>query len=105
MDWKGTGILPQHGLDDEFKGEEHFQSLVPQVVCGLCGCGETIGSEKAGRMLSCQACRKQMHRKCTKRWGEHRGDWFCILCQDMRISLNSCKVLMVDIVSKNLFLC
>lgn len=62
------------GPEDELGGVEHFESLVPQVVCGLCGCGEAIGSDKAGRMLSCQACRKQYHRKCTKHWAEHRGE-------------------------------
>lgn len=64
--------MPMRG--EESGGVEHFESLVPQVVCGLCGCGEAIGSDKAGRMLSCQACRKQYHRKCTKHWAEHRGE-------------------------------
>jgi len=59
---------------EEAGGVEHFDSLVLQIVCGLCGCGEAVGSDKAGRMLSCQKCRKQYHRKCTKHWAEHRGE-------------------------------
>lgn len=85
-DRERAGMSVRGGPDEELGGVEHFESLVPQVVCGLCGFGEAIGSDKAGRMLSCQACRKQYHRKCTKHWAEHRdlfnwASWTCGSCR------------------------
>ena len=73
-DRERAGMSVRGVAEEELGGVDRFESLVPQVVCGLCGCGEAIGSDKAGRMLSCQACRKQYHRKCTKHWAEHRGE-------------------------------
>ncbi|XP_024383481.1 uncharacterized protein [Physcomitrium patens] len=93
-DRERAGMPVRGGSDEEFNEEGHFESLFPQVVCGLCGCGEAIGSDKAGRMLSCQACRKQYHRKCTKYWAEHRdlfnwASWMCGSCRVCEVCLRS----------------
>ncbi|KAG0598525.1 hypothetical protein M758_12G081400 [Ceratodon purpureus] len=89
-DRERAGMSMRGGPDEELRGVDHLESLVPQVVCGLCGCGEAIGSDKAGRMLSCQTCRKQYHRKCIKHWADHRdlfnwASWTCGSCRTCEV--------------------
>jgi hypothetical protein len=71
--WDGVGMVSRNGSGEPLGADELTEGLMPQVTCGLCGIRETIGSAKAGRMLSCQACKKQYHRKCIKQWADYRG--------------------------------
>ncbi len=71
--WDGVGMVLRNGSGEPLGEDELTEGLMPQVTCGLCGIRETIDSAKAGRMLSCQACKKQYHRKCIKQWADYRG--------------------------------
>uniref|UniRef100_M4ECH0 RING-type domain-containing protein n=1 Tax=Brassica campestris TaxID=3711 RepID=M4ECH0_BRACM len=53
-------------------GEELTQSGV-NVTCRMCFWGESQGSERARRMLSCKSCGKKYHKNCVKSWAQHRG--------------------------------
>ncbi|KAH0921929.1 LOW QUALITY PROTEIN: hypothetical protein HID58_021947 [Brassica napus] len=52
-------------------GEELAQSGV-NVTCRMCFWGESQGSERARRMLSCKSCGKKYHKNCVKSWAQHR---------------------------------
>ncbi|KAG8650128.1 hypothetical protein MANES_07G007000v8 [Manihot esculenta] len=56
------------------------------VMCRMCFLGETEGSERARRMLSCKSCGKKYHRSCLKAWAQHRdlfhwSSWTCPSCR------------------------
>ncbi|OIT40568.1 PREDICTED: uncharacterized protein LOC109236613 [Nicotiana attenuata] len=66
-------------------GDEQGLSNV-KVMCRLCFCGESEGSEKARKMMSCKSCGKKYHRGCLKAWGQHRdlfhwSSWTCPSCR------------------------
>lgn len=44
-----------------------------KVMCRICFTGESEGSEKAMKMLSCKSCNKKYHKSCLKTLAEHRG--------------------------------
>uniref|UniRef100_A0A2P2JID7 Uncharacterized protein LOC105628719 isoform X1 n=3 Tax=Rhizophora mucronata TaxID=61149 RepID=A0A2P2JID7_RHIMU len=55
-------------------------------MCRMCFVGETEGSERARRMLSCKSCGKKYHRGCLKSWSRHRdlfhwSSWTCPSCR------------------------
>ena len=63
----------------ELQGEETREdqgSSIAKVMCRICFSGETEGSDKAGKMLSCKICDKKYHRNCLKSWAEYRGVCF-----------------------------
>ncbi|KAJ9158794.1 hypothetical protein P3X46_024341 [Hevea brasiliensis] len=56
------------------------------IMCRMCFLGETEGSERARRMLSCKSCGKKYHRSCLKAWAQHRdlfhwSSWTCPSCR------------------------
>ncbi|KDP43490.1 hypothetical protein JCGZ_16777 [Jatropha curcas] len=56
------------------------------VMCRMCFNGETEGSERARRMLSCKSCGKKYHRSCLKSWAQNRdlfhwSSWTCPSCR------------------------
>lgn len=54
--------------------EEHGQGQSnSKVLCRMCLFGETEGSERAKKMLSCKSCGKKYHRSCLKNWSQNRG--------------------------------
>lgn len=62
------------------------QGSTVKVMCRLCFSGESEGSERAMKMLSCQSCNKKYHRHCLKSWAEYRdlfhwGSWVCPSCR------------------------
>ncbi|KAF2564410.1 hypothetical protein F2Q70_00017240 [Brassica cretica] len=66
-------------------GEELAQSGV-NVMCRMCFLGESQGSERARRMLSCKICGKKYHKNCVKSWAQHRdlfhwSLWSCPSCR------------------------
>ncbi|CAK9870338.1 unnamed protein product [Sphagnum jensenii] len=88
--WDGVGMVLRNGSGEPLGEDELTEGLIPQVTCGLCGIRETIGSAKAGRMLSCQACKKQYHRKCIKQWADYRdlfnwASWVCGSCRSCEV--------------------
>ncbi|CAK9209854.1 unnamed protein product [Sphagnum troendelagicum] len=88
--WDGVGMVSRNDSGEPLGADELTEGLMPQVTCGLCGIRETIGSAKAGRMLSCQACKKQYHRKCIKQWADYRdlfnwASWVCGSCRSCEV--------------------
>ncbi|CAM6042469.1 unnamed protein product [Sphagnum compactum] len=88
--WDGVGMVLRNGSGEPLGEDELTEGLMPQVTCGLCGIRETIGSAKAGRMLSCQACKKQYHRKCIKQWADYQdlfnwASWVCGSCRSCEV--------------------
>ncbi|CAK9264595.1 unnamed protein product [Sphagnum jensenii] len=88
--WDGVGMVSRNDSGEPLGADELTKGLMPQVTCGLCGIRETIGSAKAGRMLSCQACKKQYHRKCIKQWADYRdlfnwASWVCGSCRSCEV--------------------
>ncbi|KAJ8899195.1 hypothetical protein K2173_012371 [Erythroxylum novogranatense] len=66
-------------------GEEQGQSNA-NVMCRMCFLGETEGSERARKMLSCKSCGKKYHRSCLKAWSRNRdlfhwSSWNCPSCR------------------------
>ncbi|KAG8646288.1 hypothetical protein MANES_10G140700v8 [Manihot esculenta] len=66
-------------------GEEQGLSNT-NIMCRMCFSGETEGSERARRMLSCKSCGKKYHRSCLKAWAQHRdlfhwSSWTCPSCR------------------------
>ncbi|KAK8506509.1 hypothetical protein V6N12_034236 [Hibiscus sabdariffa] len=60
------------------------------VMCHMCFLGESEGSERARRMLSCQNCCKKYHRSCLKSWVQHRdlfhwSSWTCHYCRTCEV--------------------
>ncbi|XP_038723357.1 uncharacterized protein LOC120015181 [Tripterygium wilfordii] len=56
------------------------------VMCRICFLGETEGSERAKKMLSCKSCGKKYHRSCLKAWAQNRdlfhwSSWSCPSCR------------------------
>ncbi|GMI74140.1 hypothetical protein like AT3G08020 [Hibiscus trionum] len=69
--------------------EEQGQSN-KNVMCHMCFLGESEGSERARRMLSCQNCGKKYHRNCLKSWVQHRdlfhwSSWTCHYCRTCEV--------------------
>ncbi|XP_031400521.1 uncharacterized protein LOC116210675 isoform X2 [Punica granatum] len=57
-----------------------------KVLCRMCLFGETEGSERAKKMLSCRSCGKKYHRSCLKNWSQNRdlfhwSSWTCPSCR------------------------
>ncbi|KAK4770620.1 hypothetical protein SAY87_031152 [Trapa incisa] len=57
-----------------------------KVLCRMCLFGETEGSERAKKMLSCKSCGKKYHRSCLKNWSQNRdlfhwSSWTCPSCR------------------------
>ncbi|CAF2062033.1 unnamed protein product [Brassica oleracea] len=55
-------------------------------MCRMCFLGESQGSERARRMLSCKSCGKKYHKNCVKSWAQHRdlfhwSLWSCPSCR------------------------
>jgi hypothetical protein len=93
--WDGVGMVSRNDSGEPLGADELTEGLMPQVTCGLCGIRETIGSAKAGRMLSCQACKKQYHRKCIKQWADYRdlfnwASWVCGSCRSCEVKHHDC---------------
>ncbi|KAK8933254.1 hypothetical protein KSP39_PZI015363 [Platanthera zijinensis] len=62
------------------------QGSTVKVMCRLCFSGETEGSDRAIKMLSCQSCNKKYHKRCLKSWSEYRdlfhwSSWVCPSCR------------------------
>ncbi|XP_050210004.1 uncharacterized protein LOC126660499 [Mercurialis annua] len=60
------------------------------VMCRMCFLGETEGSDRARRMLSCKSCGKKYHRSCLKSWSQNRdlfhwSSWACPSCRTCEI--------------------
>lgn len=73
------------GAVNDLAGEEQGHSNV-KVMCRLCFSGESEGSERARKMLSCKSCGKKYHRNCLKAWAQHRdlfhwSSWTCPSCR------------------------
>lgn len=73
------------GVVKDIGGEEQGLSNV-KVMCRLCFNGESEGSEKARKMLSCKSCSKKYHRSCLKAWAQNRdlfhwSSWTCPSCR------------------------
>ncbi|KAK8615075.1 hypothetical protein V6N13_068861 [Hibiscus sabdariffa] len=69
--------------------EEQGQSN-KNVMCRMCFLGESEGTERARRMLSCQNCGKKYHRSCLKSWVQHRdlfhwSSWTCHYCRTCEV--------------------
>ncbi|XP_039002984.1 uncharacterized protein LOC120129586 isoform X2 [Hibiscus syriacus] len=69
--------------------EEQGQSN-KNVMCHMCFLGESEGSERARRMLSCQNCDKKYHRSCLKYLVQHRdlfhwSSWTCHNCRTCEV--------------------
>lgn len=67
------------------ENQELAQSGV-NVMCRMCFLGESQGSERARRMLSCKSCGKKYHKNCVKSWAQHRdlfhwSSWSCPSCR------------------------
>ncbi|KAJ8748769.1 hypothetical protein K2173_011324 [Erythroxylum novogranatense] len=72
-------------VSKEITGEEQGQSNA-NVMCRMCFVGETEGSERARKMLSCKSCGKKYHRSCLKAWSRNRdlfhwSSWNCPSCR------------------------
>ncbi|KAJ8490808.1 hypothetical protein OPV22_012529 [Ensete ventricosum] len=66
-------------------GEDQGISTI-KVMCRICFSGESEGSEKAMKMLSCKSCNKKYHKSCLKTLAEHRdlfhwSSWSCPSCR------------------------
>eukprot|EP00268_Persea_americana_P048871 TRINITY_DN5198_c0_g2_i5.p1 TRINITY_DN5198_c0_g2~~TRINITY_DN5198_c0_g2_i5.p1 ORF type:complete len:839 (-),score=164.74 TRINITY_DN5198_c0_g2_i5:613-3129(-) len=69
----------------DHEGEDHASST-SKVMCRMCFSGESEGSNRAMRMLSCRLCNKKYHRKCLKSWAAfrdlfHWSSWVCPSCR------------------------
>ncbi|KAL4332585.1 hypothetical protein GQ457_07G025240 [Hibiscus cannabinus] len=69
--------------------EEQGQSN-KNVMCHMCFLGESKGSERARRMLSCQNCDKKYHKSCLKSLVQHRdlfhwSSWTCHNCRTCEV--------------------
>ncbi|CAN1342430.1 Histone-lysine N-methyltransferase 2B [Linum perenne] len=61
-----------------------------KVMCRMCFSGESEGSERARKMLSCRTCGKKYHRSCLRSWSQHRdlfhwSLWNCPSCRTCEI--------------------
>ncbi|CAN6998025.1 unnamed protein product, partial [Brassica oleracea var. botrytis] len=89
-------------------GEELAQSGV-NVMCKMCFLGESQGSERARRMLSCKSCGKKYNKNCVKSWAQHIdlfhwSSWSCPSCRVCEIPnglLQDCKSLQNPSLHKN----
>ncbi|CAK7330879.1 unnamed protein product [Dovyalis caffra] len=59
-------------------------------LCRICFVGETQGSERARKMLTCKCCGKKYHRNCLKTWARHRdlfhwSSWTCPSCRTCEV--------------------
>ncbi|KAL0719804.1 hypothetical protein Bca4012_069128 [Brassica carinata] len=68
------------------ENQELAQSSGVNVMCRMCFLGESQGSERARRMLSCKTCGKKYHKNCVKSWAQHRdlfhwSSWSCPSCR------------------------
>ncbi|XP_010547264.1 PREDICTED: histone-lysine N-methyltransferase 2C [Tarenaya hassleriana] len=68
------------------QGGEELGNSDSNAMCKLCFLGESEGSERARRMLSCKNCGKKYHKNCLKSWAQHRdlfhwSSWTCPSCR------------------------
>ncbi|CAN1184609.1 Histone-lysine N-methyltransferase 2B [Linum perenne] len=73
----------------DVNGDEQALSNT-KVMCRMCFSGESEGSERARKMLSCRTCGKKYHRSCLKSWSQHRdlfhwSLWNCPSCRTCEI--------------------
>ncbi|CAN8269997.1 unnamed protein product [Cochlearia groenlandica] len=78
------------GVNEEISSKDHGGEELAQpgvnVMCRMCFLGESDGSEKARRMLSCKSCGKKYHKNCLKSWAQQRdlfhwSSWSCPSCR------------------------
>ncbi|KAI4302519.1 hypothetical protein MLD38_038253 [Melastoma candidum] len=79
-------------IPDDHVGEELVQGHTnsTKILCRMCLFGETDGSERAKKMLSCKNCGKKYHRSCLKSWSHdrdlfHWSAWTCPACRTCEI--------------------
>ncbi|CAI0404675.1 unnamed protein product [Linum tenue] len=70
--------------------EQALSNTNTKVMCRMCFSGETDGSDRAKKMLSCRSCGKKYHRGCLKAWAQHRdlfhwSSWACPSCRTCEI--------------------
>ncbi|CAI0393841.1 unnamed protein product [Linum tenue] len=70
--------------------EQVLTNTTSKVMCRMCFSGETDGSDRAKKMLSCRSCGKKYHRGCLKAWAQHRdlfhwSSWSCPSCRTCEI--------------------
>ncbi|KAF8083053.1 hypothetical protein N665_0794s0014 [Sinapis alba] len=73
-------------LSSNDQGGEELAQYGVNVMCRMCFLGESQGSERARRMLSCKTCGKKYHKNCVKSWAQHRdlfhwSSWSCPSCR------------------------
>lgn len=71
-----TGPMMQFVLQDasgDIVDEQGQGQSNSKLLCRMCLFGETEGSERAKKMLSCKRCSKKYHRSCLKNWSRNRG--------------------------------
>ncbi|CAN1342420.1 Histone-lysine N-methyltransferase 2B [Linum perenne] len=73
----------------DVNGDEQALSNT-KVMCRMCFSGESEGSERARKMLSCRTCGKKYHRSCLRSWSQHRdlfhwSLWNCPSCRTCEI--------------------
>ncbi|KAG2266438.1 hypothetical protein Bca52824_073517 [Brassica carinata] len=79
---------------------EELESGV-NLMCKMCFLGESQGSERERRMLSCKICGKKYNKNCVKSWVQHIdlfhwSSWSCPSCRVCEIPnglLQDCKSL------------
>ncbi|XP_077210118.1 PHD finger family protein isoform X2 [Tasmannia lanceolata] len=69
----------------DLAGEDQSSSIV-KIMCRICLSGESEGSDRAIKMLSCKICSKKYHRSCLRSWGRYRdlfhwSSWACPSCR------------------------
>ncbi|WZY74124.1 hypothetical protein YC2023_006364 [Brassica napus] len=62
----------ESGVNEVSSNEEELAQCGVNVMCRMCFLGESHGSERARRMLSCKTCGKKYHKNCVKSWAQHR---------------------------------
>ncbi|CAG7890680.1 unnamed protein product [Brassica rapa] len=76
----------ESGVNELSSNEEELAQCGVNVMCRMCFLGESHGSERARRMLSCKTCGKKYHKNCVKSWAQHRdlfhwSSWSCPSCR------------------------
>lgn len=76
----------ESGVNELSSNDEELAQCGVNVMCRMCFLGESHGSERARRMLSCKTCGKKYHKNCVKSWAQHRdlfhwSSWSCPSCR------------------------
>lgn len=85
----GAAVGVPREVADSIVGEDQCSSTI-KVICRICFSGESEGSERATKMLSCKLCNKKYHRSCLKIWAEYRdlfhwSSWACPSCRSCEV--------------------